>query len=81
METFAVIGLGRFGMRLARLLSEAGAEVIAIDQRRELVEEIRDSVALAVCIDTTDEQALRAREWTRWTWPLWASARTLRTPP
>ncbi len=61
METFAVIGLGRFGMRLARLLSEAGAEVIAIDQRRELVEEIRDSVALAVCIDTTDEQALRAQ--------------------
>ena len=61
MESFAVIGLGRFGMRLARLLAEAGADVLAIDRERDLVEDIRDSVALAVCIDTTDEQALRAQ--------------------
>ena len=61
MESFAVIGLGRFGMRLARLLAEAGAEVLAIDRQRDLVEEIRDSVDVAVCIDTTDEQALLAQ--------------------
>ncbi len=61
METFAVIGLGRFGRRLATLLAEAGAEVLAIDRNRELVDGIRDSVALAVCLDCTDEQALRAQ--------------------
>ena len=58
---FAVIGLGRFGERLARQLAAAGAEVIAVDSRDELVEEIRDSVTVAVCLDATDEQALLAQ--------------------
>jgi trk system potassium uptake protein TrkA len=61
MERFAVIGLGRFGMRLASLLAAGGAEVIAVDNDRELVELIRDKVAVAVCLDCTDEEALRAQ--------------------
>jgi len=61
MERFAVIGLGRFGRHLARQLAEAGAEVIAIDEDRERIEEIRDRVALAVCMDSTDAHALRAQ--------------------
>ncbi|HET6429548.1 MAG TPA: TrkA family potassium uptake protein, partial [Phycisphaerae bacterium] len=61
MATFAVIGLGRFGYRLSTLLAEGGAEVIAIDSRRDLVESIRDRVTVAVCLDTTDEEALRAQ--------------------
>jgi len=48
-------------MRLARLLAESGAEVIAIDRHREAVEEIRDHVTMAVCMDSTDEEALRAQ--------------------
>ncbi|KKM16057.1 hypothetical protein LCGC14_1689670, partial [marine sediment metagenome] len=58
---FAVIGLGRFGERLAKELADAGAEVIAVDRRPELVERIRDRVALAVCLDATDAEALRAQ--------------------
>jgi len=61
MERFAVIGLGRFGMRLATLLAEAGAEVVAVDRQRDLVEDVRDRVAVAVCMDAMDEQALRAQ--------------------
>lgn len=61
MDRFAVIGLGRFGSRLARRLAAAGAEVIAIDQDRRLVEEIRDQVTLAVALDATDEQALKVQ--------------------
>ena len=61
MERFAVIGLGRFGFRLATLLSEAGAEVIAADRRRDIIEQVRDKVALAVCLDCTDENALKAQ--------------------
>ena len=61
MERFAVIGLGRFGKRLATLLADAGAEVIAVDTDRELVDEVRDDVALAVCLNSTDEEALRAQ--------------------
>jgi len=59
MERFAVIGLGRFGSRLARTLAASGAEVIAIDQQREIVEELRDQVTLAIALDATDEQALK----------------------
>jgi trk system potassium uptake protein TrkA len=48
-------------MRLATLLAEAGAEVIAVDCNRELVEDVRDRVSLAVCLDSTEEHALRAQ--------------------
>ncbi len=61
MERFAVIGLGRFGSRLAINLSQAGAEVIAIDIERERVESLRDKVALALRLDATSEEALRAQ--------------------
>lgn len=61
MERFAIIGLGRFGMRLAKLLADAGAEVIAVDRDRGLVDEVRDRVALAVALDCTDEEALRSQ--------------------
>lgn len=58
---FAIIGMGRFGERLARGLAAAGAEVIAVDKRPDLLDEIRDSVTLAVALDATDEQALIAQ--------------------
>ena len=61
MEKFAVIGLGRFGRRLAMLLADAGAEVIAVDSNRELVESIRDHVTLAFCLNSTDIEALRSQ--------------------
>jgi trk system potassium uptake protein TrkA len=61
MVRFAVIGLGRFGQRLARALTADGAEVIAVDREAKLVEAIRDEVALAVRLDSTDADALRAQ--------------------
>lgn len=61
MDRFAVIGMGRFGSRLARLLTDAGAEVIAVDRRADLIEAMRDDVARAVCLDATDEEALRSQ--------------------
>lgn len=59
MAKIAVIGLGRFGMSLARLLSRAGAEVLAIDRNGGLVAEASEDVAVAVRLDCTDEEALR----------------------
>ncbi len=61
MERFAVIGLGRFGTRLARLLAESGADVIAIDRRKDLIEALRDDVTRAICLDATNEEALRSQ--------------------
>lgn len=61
MKRFAVIGLGRFGQKLAVALAMSGAEVIAIDKNREIVELIRDQVSHAVRLDSTDEEALKAQ--------------------
>ena len=61
MRRFAVIGLGRFGQKLAIALTVRGAEVIAIDKEREQVELIRDQVAHAVRLDSTDMEALRSQ--------------------
>ncbi len=61
MRRFAVIGLGRFGSKLAIALAMSGAEVIAIDRNREEVDLIRDQVSHAVRLDSTDEEALKAQ--------------------
>ncbi len=61
MKKFAVIGLGRFGTKLAIALNMSGAEVIAIDKDRVLIDNMRDHVTLAVRLDSTDEDALKAQ--------------------
>ena len=61
MSSFAVIGLGRFGMTLARALVRGGQEVIAIDEDPELVEQSTDEVTFAVSMDATDERTLRSQ--------------------
>ena len=61
MKRFAVIGLGRFGKKLAIALAMSGAEVIAIDKNRDEIELIRDQVSHAVRLDSTDEDALKAQ--------------------
>ena len=61
MRRFAVIGLGRFGKKLAIALAMSGAEVIAIDKERGHIDEIRDQVSHAVRLDSTDEDAMRAQ--------------------
>ena len=57
-----IIGLGQFGMSLARTLSEKGAEVLAVDINRSLVEEAATFVAEAVKVDATDEVELARLE-------------------
>ncbi len=54
-----VVGLGEFGRTAAVSLAQSGAEVIAIDSDMRLVEKIKDDVSLAVCLDASQEDALR----------------------
>lgn len=56
----SIIGLGKFGARIATRLAEKGVDVIAIDSSEDVVERIKDKVTHAVCLDVTDEKALRA---------------------
>ncbi|MFH1782007.1 MAG: TrkA family potassium uptake protein [Candidatus Omnitrophota bacterium] len=60
MRQFAVIGLGRFGLSVAKTLSEKGHQVLAIDKDEELVQSVSDTVTESVQVDSTDEKALRA---------------------
>lgn len=55
---YAVIGLGRFGISVARRLHEAGQDVLGIDVNEERVEDAELLVTHAVVADTTEEQAL-----------------------
>lgn len=60
MRQIAVIGLGKFGSTVARELTERGAHVIAVDENRERVENVKESVTYAVVVNSVEENALRA---------------------
>lgn len=59
-KSFLVVGLGRFGMSTARMLTALGHEVLAVDQNAELVAAIKDDVLHAVQADATDERVIRS---------------------
>ena len=56
---YAVIGLGRFGAKLATSIFAKGGEVMAIDKDPEAVDAVKDHVSQAVQCDCTNEKALR----------------------
>jgi trk system potassium uptake protein TrkA len=60
MRQFAVIGLGRFGSSVARTLSEKGKEVIGVDDREQIVQDMSEVISQAVCVDAKDDKALKA---------------------
>jgi len=59
MNSFAVIGLGKFGFYVAKGLAQQGISVIAADQNEEQVREINEYVQDAIVLDSTDIHALR----------------------
>ncbi len=59
MAKFLVIGMGKFGMTVSSTLFKNGAEVTVIDSDQKLIDEIKNSVTAAICMDSTDEQALK----------------------
>ena len=60
MKSYVVIGLGRFGFSLAKNLCQLGAEVLAMDVRSDLVQQIANDVTHAVVGDGQDKEVLRA---------------------
>ena len=61
-KQFAIIGLGNFGFYLATELFQKGHEVLGIDIKPKLVQEIRDRISQAVIADATDPQAMKELE-------------------
>ena len=59
-KQFIVVGLGRFGRAIAETLCQDGEEVLGVDRRMDLVEEMRDVLTHAVQLDAMDRDALAA---------------------
>ena len=55
-----VVGLGWFGMNVAKQLSEKDCEVLAIDKEISLVEKASKFVTKAVCLDVSDSDAFES---------------------
>ena len=69
-KSFAVIGLGQFGMTLAVTLAESDCDVLAIDDKEENIEEISEKVTYAVKADVREPGS--SRHWVFRTW-MWRS--------
>ena len=59
-KSFIVLGLGRFGTNVATSLFDLGYEVLAVDNKPQIIQEIVSNVTHAVVADATDEAALRS---------------------
>ena len=60
MKSYIIVGLGRFGSEAARRLYELGCDVLAIDTKSELVQQISNEVTQAVVGDARDKEVLKA---------------------
>jgi trk system potassium uptake protein TrkA len=54
-----IVGLGQFGMSLARALTSRGVSVLGVDENQELVDEAATFIHEAACFDAAKEDALR----------------------
>ena len=55
-----VIGLGIFGINLVKQLFQSGMEVLAIDKKKEAVQQVRDFSTKAIVADGTDREVMES---------------------
>lgn len=58
-ESYAVFGLGRYGKAVAKELALSGADVIAVDRNRGIVNEAAADIPVCKCADVTDAEVLK----------------------
>jgi trk system potassium uptake protein TrkA len=58
-KTYAVFGLGRYGIAVARELVNNGMEVIAVDTDEKIVNAAADELPICKCADITDSEVIR----------------------
>lgn len=57
-KTYAVFGLGRYGIAVARELVDNGVEVIAIDSDQKIVNDVAAYIPVCKCADVTDAEVI-----------------------
>lgn len=58
-KSFAVLGMGKFGQSICVELSKMGAEVLAVDQDEDLVDQVKDQVERAAVADLCDPESIK----------------------
>ena len=58
-QSFAVFGLGRYGIALAKELVSSGAEVLAVDHDEDVVNSVVMEIPLSKCADVTDPEVIK----------------------
>ena len=58
-KIYAVFGLGRYGIAVARELVSNGVEVIAVDCDERIVNAAADELPICKCADVTDHEVIR----------------------
>ena len=58
-QSFAVFGLGRYGTALAKELVESGADVLAVDSDKDIVNSVVQDIPLSKCADVTDPEVIK----------------------
>ncbi len=58
-KSFAVLGMGKFGQSICVELSKMGAEVLAVDQNEDLIDQVKDQVERAAVADLSDPEDIR----------------------
>ena len=57
-KTYAVFGLGRYGIAVARELVENGMEVVAVDTEQKIVNDAAAYLPVCKCADVTDSEVI-----------------------
>lgn len=60
MNSILIIGLGKFGHHLCRNMAELGNEIMIVDQKEEVLEDLLPIVTSAKIGDCTNEEVLRS---------------------
>ncbi|MBR3537530.1 MAG: TrkA family potassium uptake protein, partial [Eubacterium sp.] len=58
-KSFAVIGLGRFGKKLACSLYEMGSDVMGVDKNPEIVASVANSLTYAIEADAANPDMVK----------------------
>ena len=58
-KSYAVFGLGRYGLSVARELFISGADVLAVDKNESVVNSVANELALCKCADITDPEVIK----------------------
>lgn len=58
-KTYAVFGLGRYGLSVAKELEKSGAEVISVDFNEHIVDKVSVNLSFCKCGDTTNIEVLK----------------------